>query len=109
MPMKYTTSQAVQICTELEPFLAEKGYHAAIGGSLAYRGTSNKDIDIILYPHNNSITTDRYELVDLLSKQGFSPSNVEGSKVPDVHKTTSSQGWRVEFFFMRRGDYKLQS
>jgi hypothetical protein len=107
--MKYTTSQAVQICTELEPILAEKGYHAAIGGSLAYRGTSNKDIDILLYPHNNSVETDRYILVDLLEKYGYSTSYGDGTKVPDVHRTENKQGWRVEFFFMRRGDYTLQN
>jgi hypothetical protein len=43
--------EGIEICREIEPLLVNIDYHCALGGSLLYRGTSTKDIDIFIYPH----------------------------------------------------------
>ena len=30
------------------------GYHVALGGSVMYNGESNKDLDVIVYPHKDT-------------------------------------------------------
>lgn len=50
--MKYTIQDAVDAARLIEPELARRGLHVAIGGSLMYRGDSEKDIDLIVYSHN---------------------------------------------------------
>ena len=106
--MQYTLQDAAQICILIEPHLASIGLHAAIGGSLAYRGTSTKDIDIILYPHNRDVVVKRLSIVSLLISIGFTPVKElppTSTRVPDVHATTSAKGERVDFFFMQRGEF----
>ena len=49
---KYTLEIAIEICKEIEQKLVPLGYHSALGGSCLYRGESQKDIDIIIYPHD---------------------------------------------------------
>ena len=54
--MKHNINEAVEICTYLEPILAKVGYHCGLTGSCLYKGGSDKDIDVILYPHKPSVT-----------------------------------------------------
>lgn len=50
--MKYTIQDAIDAARLIEPELARRGLHASVGGSLMYRGDSEKDIDLIIYRHN---------------------------------------------------------
>jgi hypothetical protein len=102
--MKYTLQDAFAIVQSIEPALAGIGYHAAIGGSLAYRGSSDKDIDIIIYPHEPIEQVNRCKLVTLLDSHGYKCAAIQenGTSVADVYKTHDSSGRLVEWFFMRR-------
>ena len=105
--MKYRLEDGHNVCMKLEPELAKIGLHAAIGGSLAYRGDSEKDIDIILYPHNREVKVDRFDVADLLEKNGYEAYKFDPTTstcVPDVLPTEDERGQRVDFFFMQRGD-----
>lgn len=52
---KYTERKVINIVKEMEPIMAEHGFHLAAGGSCIYRGGSNKDMDIIAYPHKGDV------------------------------------------------------
>ena len=53
----WTREEAFWVIEKLEPIMAAMGAHCALAGSVAYRGTSAKDLDIIIYPHNHDINT----------------------------------------------------
>lgn len=106
--MKYTLQDGADVCKAIEPAIAAIGIHAAIGGSLAYRGDSTKDIDIILYPHNREVIIDRQQIVALLAGLGYHRPNgddYQSSAVPDVHCAADGDGKRVDFFFMQRSEF----
>lgn len=95
----------MDIAQDLEPILSLNGFHCAIGGSLVYRGSSTKDIDIFIYPHNRDIYMDLDLLVKILAVEGFlkrSGSLESSTIVPDVLVTADRLGRHVDFFFMSR-------
>lgn len=47
----WTRETAIPFLAALEEFFAQNGYHCALGGSVMYRGDSDKDLDVIVYPH----------------------------------------------------------
>lgn len=110
--MNYNTEDAVNLCIRLEPVVSRHGYHLAIGGSLAYRGTSTKDIDILIYPHNSGMECGRAHLIALLKSHGFTElernSELPATAIPDVWKSMSTNGKRVDFFFMVRSSFTNQ-
>lgn len=112
--MKYTLSNAVDLAARLEPLIFERfNLHLAIGGSLVYRGHSEKDIDIFIYPHNKEVVIDRNAIWGWLEDEGFtrrvkSPVNedeqeADFTQVPDVLvMNETSTSYKVDFFFMER-------
>lgn len=69
--MKFTIENALEIVRHLEPKLAEIGYHTALTGGCLYRGGSDKDVDIILYPHIPTLTVEDAVLHATLEAAGF--------------------------------------
>ncbi len=62
MSHKFELEDGICICKLLEPVLCEQGLHCALAGSLVYKGWSNKDIDIFIYPHEcNDIKSISYD------------------------------------------------
>lgn len=103
--MKYAITDAVRIATALEPEMSAIGMHVAIGGSVVYRGGSDKDIDVFFYPHSKKVAIDRSQIVSLLSANGFKSRKPddESTQVPDVHVTDEvATGNKVDFFFLER-------
>lgn len=49
----WTREDASYVCEHLEKLLKEKGAHLALAGSVMYKGWSSKDLDLIIYPHQN--------------------------------------------------------
>lgn len=47
----WTREEALRVVTWLEPKLAENGFHVALAGGVLTKGTSKKDLDLIVYPH----------------------------------------------------------
>jgi len=103
---KYTTADALKIASELEPILAQNGLHVAIGGSLVYRGTSEKDIDIFIYPHSRETPMDLKVITSILNSAGYIRRVVNdettSTMVPDVWTASDDKGRNVDFFFMSR-------
>jgi hypothetical protein len=109
--MIHTLQDAVAIAMRLEPLIFAKfNLHIAIGGSCVYRGTSEKDVDIFIYPHSKEVEIERDKIVCWLADQGFTYrlKNAESpvddhTQVPDVWVTTEeATGKKADFFFMER-------
>lgn len=105
----WTREQAFWVIELLEPLLANAGAHCALNGSVLYRGSSTKDLDLIVYPHKSVIGEhwDTYPLKQLI--RGFFQSNhfndcKGASQVRDgkeVSWLTTPKGKRVDIFFLR--------
>jgi hypothetical protein len=113
---KYTERKVINIVKEMEPIMAEHGFHLAAGGSCIYRGGSNKDMDIIVYPHKGDVPAWqlKYGLRKLLNSYGFAkyvtPEMVKqadtATNVPDVLVTyREKDNARVDWFIMDRPVY----
>lgn len=103
--MKYTLQHAVNIAEKLEPHMADIGLHVAIGGSCVYRGGSDKDIDIFLYPHSREVEICRLAIARKLLDLGFEArkKDADSTGVPDVLVTAeNATGYKVDFFFLER-------
>jgi len=50
--MHITLEQALTIARAAETALEPLGYHVGLTGGCLYRGGSDKDIDLIVYPHD---------------------------------------------------------
>lgn len=105
--MMWTREEAFLVIERLEPIIAEAGAHVALGGSVLYRGTSEKDLDLFIYPHNKDANPwDTFKLKLLLKKffraetmndcKGF--SQIRDSK--EVAWLKTPKGKRVDFFFL---------
>lgn len=106
--MTHTLDDAVGIARRLEHLIFEKfALHVAIGGSCVYRGTSEKDVDIFLYPHTKETPIDRLLIMEWLIQQGFEPRTIRDgddfTQVPDVLVTMEkATGIKADFFFLER-------
>lgn len=104
----WTRETALEIIPALEAKLSEHGAHIALGGSVLYRGTSEKDLDIIIYPHKRddeggwatfaikAVLMSHFK-TGLNDCEGFSQvrddKEVAWMKLPD--------GRRIDFFFLK--------
>jgi hypothetical protein len=54
--LQWTLDQAIDLVRQLELKLKRvyNHYHVALGGSVLHKGFSNKDLDIIIYPHKTT-------------------------------------------------------
>lgn len=106
--MTHTLQHAVDIARQLEaPIFERFNLHIAIGGSCVYRGTSEKDVDIFLYPHSKEVQMDRLAIMAWLAEHGFMPpENLDGdedfTQVPDVLMTRTADGIKADWFFLER-------
>ncbi len=104
MTHTYNRQTAIDHCSALEAHLAPIGVHVALGGSILYRGHSEHDYDIMLYPHNNGEQVPRERVKVLLETLGYVRTSVsmKGSAgLPDV-LVTENEGIRFDFFFLAR-------
>lgn len=49
----WTFDEGLAFVRKVEGHLKEQGFHAALSGGVLWRGSSTKDLDIILYPHHS--------------------------------------------------------
>ena len=107
--LTWTLEDAVALLRELEPLVASVGYHVGVLGSVLIQGQSQKDLDILLYPHNSSHqNTDRVR--DVLREAGLeldvSADQVHakwwnsGSTDTKYVEVWSYKGRRVDFFYL---------
>jgi len=69
--MNPTLDDAVEVIRSIEWDLRKIGAHTALTGSVLYTGSSDKDIDIIIYHHNDKEPPNRDEVVKVLETHGF--------------------------------------
>ncbi len=100
-PPMWDSEEGLKLASQMEEKLSKKCLcHFALGGSVMYSGSSNKDLDLIVYPHNSQGTSDKSVIVKELEKLGFVPK-LDGSKYynhPAV--VTTKDGRRVDFIFV---------
>lgn len=106
--MKITLEQAIDICRELESKLDPIGYHCGLTGSTLYKGESEKDIDIIIYPHQVSKQIPLREIIktigfgtNMYPSQGYYiPEKVTPSTTDKLVVVGEYKGIRVDLFFL---------
>lgn len=102
----WTIEEGIKFCWMLEPILAESGWHCALAGSVLYVGKSNKDLDIVIYPHDtsNSRPDDVEYILNKLTANyhKYVPSQVK-RRYPDSKDiwVGEYEGKRIDFFLMR--------
>lgn len=100
----WTLEQAVEFCRKAEPIAIAQGFHVALGGSVLIRGSSEKDLDIFVYPHK---TVDGIALIcvmDALREIGVSEfQRADHSSYGDEKSVywTQFEGKRIDWFFVR--------
>ena len=67
----WTLELALPVIRRIEDIASQTGFHTALTGSVLFRGESNEDLDIILYPRKTERRKDVVALVDNLRTQGF--------------------------------------
>lgn len=101
-----TAADGLTLIKLLEPQVAPLGLHLALGGSLAYRGTSEKDIDIMVYTHSKEpLSCEQFFklLNPVLESAGFvSDHNEDYPFNYSILITESPLFGRVDFFFLIR-------
>lgn len=50
----WTLDEAVRLMRRMWPGLQEAGWHIGLTGSVVYRGSSKKDLDLVAYPRDSS-------------------------------------------------------
>ena len=94
-----TLARAVEVCQHVESAVAPIGMHCALTGGCLYRGGSDKDIDIIIYPHDprNRPTDDA--IIQALTQAGFTDRFVtDENYVNRIVWICGYQGMRIDFF-----------
>lgn len=98
-------TQGVILCQTMEPVLREIGYHCALTGSVLYAGKSEKDLDIIVYPHKRDETKNPVDILIHLTKIGITNSYKTDPAYQqsgmDVFKAKHS-GDVLDLFFLTR-------
>jgi len=83
----WTQAEAIVMLSALEPELAMQGFHCALTGSVLYRGTSTKDLDVIIYPHHKKGQVD----FDLSGVKSFLRIYFQSSKINDCSSTSQER------------------
>lgn len=103
----WTLFEAVELCRDIEERIKDCQAHCALGGSLLYRGTSKKDADIFIYPHNGGLKYDVKNVIDTM-KLHIDFKDFERVETKEYDTKTifkcSFKGKRVDFFFLEGND-----
>ncbi len=104
----WTLDEALLLVRHLEDAVVPH-FHVALGGSVLIRGWSDKDVDVVIYPHNKTRASPPAE--DLLQKAGLTVvfnSTQMRKKWGSEYGTTDTKsierwdwkGRRVDIFFL---------
>jgi hypothetical protein len=53
VPTMWTAIQALEFLKKVEEFAPQYGYHVGLTGGVLYKDGPRKDLDMIIYPHND--------------------------------------------------------
>lgn len=94
-------TEAVQLCRSIEQVAHLYGCHVALAGSVLYRGSSNKDLDIICYPHQAPKPIDIQGFQDALGAAGINGWSKFTFYADEKNVWEAKYGARrIDFFFM---------
>lgn len=103
----WTLNAAVDFIRFLEPVLAKAGFHCGLTGGSIFKGTSDKDVDVIVYPHQSGMPNqpDREAAWDAIHKllKPDKSCKCEGVSQIRDHKDVrwvQWQGKRADFLFL---------
>ena len=109
--VQWTLGSAVDFCRFIQPLIREGGYHCGLTGSSLIHGESTKDVDILIYPHDKSVTSfigatmilEGHCGIQGLRKCLAGKSEEELAKYPDDKDIWIGdyKGKRVDFFFVQ--------
>lgn len=81
-------NSAVELIREFEPILANHGIHVALTGSVLFKGRSQKDFDIYLYPRDPKKSKSINEVRTILIYLGFNVLRHESGSGTQYNKKT---------------------
>jgi predicted nucleotidyltransferase len=107
--MKISLEKAIEIVREIEQNLSPFGYHCGLTGSTLYKGESEKDIDIIVYPHQVSETIPLNSVVEasgvessMYSTNGhLKPKEISPSTTDKLVVVGTYKGYRIDLFILQ--------
>ena len=71
----WTLEDGLDMARQLRRVAAGYGWHVAIGGGVVHRGWSNKDLDLVMFPHDSTRETFNTRMIgdigSILSKSGW--------------------------------------
>jgi hypothetical protein len=100
--MVWDLATGIVVARKVEAVVTKHGGHCALGGSVMYKGASDKDLDIFVYPHDTGLPFKRGAIIDGLNKIGF--THKYENKSPYITKDVEIfeyQGRRVDVFFLK--------
>jgi hypothetical protein len=97
----WTLDEALITAKQFEELAAQHGYHVGLTGGTLYRGSSTKDLDLVVYPHSTERQL-RRELMASLKGFGVSWDNDGIRHYNDDKLVATGQynGKRIDFFFL---------
>ena len=105
--MTWTLESAVALIRELEPKLSEIGFHCGLTGGSLFAGSSDKDVDVIVYPHQSGKPEQpprdvAWTLLTEILKPEESNRCEAISQIRDNKdvRWMKSQGRRIDFLFL---------
>ena len=99
----WTLDEAIAVTRIIETHIIPADYHCALGGEVLHKGSSDKDLDIFIYPHNGrSLNPSLVRLKLQLAgcKCCFAPGHSENSNDIKVIELWDYKGKRIDFFFV---------
>ena len=107
----WTLAEGQKVIKEILPFLKAAHFYPALTGSVLFNGSSNKDLDIIVYPANSN-TCDFNNAIEALKRAGLTQwmdrDNVAGAWADKgstdqkhVEIWLTSDRRRIDFFFLK--------
>jgi hypothetical protein len=100
----WTIGQAIALVRDLEPHLAEVGWHVALAGGVLLRGESAHDLDLVVYPHD-STSVDRSLRTATLRALGWKRKMLPIAVRRHWREKGSRDTKRVEIWSVPEGPY----
>lgn len=103
VPM-WTLESGIEVCRVVEALLDPAGFHCALGGGVMKKGSSQKDLDIFVYPHKSNGCSFLEEVEKILSPVMDAPLGKRDHSSYGDDKTVYSankEGKRIDFFLLQ--------
>lgn len=98
----WTIIEGINLANRLEVALEREFFHCALGGSVLHSGTSEKDLDIFVYPHSSKDFCGWRTAEAVIEQRGCEFVRICEHKYDDkLVKEARYMGKRIDFFFVK--------